>query len=244
MPAAFQSTVNVNLGFGILGEEITGGPKRAQSLTLDSIGGAIGAFHVQNAATGVATLGGVIGSAASGTSTASTISGNTLTVGGTVTGSFTIGQTITGSGVTGGTTITGYGTGVGGAGTYTVNTSQSVASTAINSSGGSLYTLAGVAVNPKSLPGFTPSGGFPIDPTLVIPAANQADFLTMGTIVVYNNTTSCNVGDLVAYNVSNGQIYTYAPSGSVPAGCLQIPNAVVYRYPSTAAGLIAIRMTN
>ena len=84
--AAFQSTVNVNLGFGILGQEIVDGPKRAQSLILDAIGGAVGAFHVQNAATGVATLGGVLGSSASGSSTASTISGTTLTVGGSVTG--------------------------------------------------------------------------------------------------------------------------------------------------------------
>jgi hypothetical protein len=67
------------------------------------------------------------------TSTASSISTTTLTVGGTVTGTFAVGQTIYGTGVTAGTTITALGTGSGGAGTYTVSTSQTVASTAINS---------------------------------------------------------------------------------------------------------------
>lgn len=66
------------------------------------------------------------------TSTASSISGTTLTVGGTVTGTFQVGQTLSGTGVTANTTITALGTGTGGAGTYTVSTSQTVSSTAIN----------------------------------------------------------------------------------------------------------------
>jgi hypothetical protein len=71
-----------------------------------------------------------------GSSTASSISTTTLTVGGTVTGTFAVGQTITGTGVTSGTIITALGTGTGGAGTYTVNNSQTVASTTIQSSYG------------------------------------------------------------------------------------------------------------
>jgi hypothetical protein len=71
-------------------------------------------------------------SGAQGTSTASTISGTTLTIGGTVVAGFKVGDTITGTGVTAGTTITALGTGTGGAGTYTVSASQTVASTAIN----------------------------------------------------------------------------------------------------------------
>lgn len=67
------------------------------------------------------------------TSTASSISGTTLTVGGTLTGDpWAVGMTVegaTGSGVTAGTVITALGTGTGGAGTYTVNNSQTVAST-------------------------------------------------------------------------------------------------------------------
>jgi hypothetical protein len=66
-------------------------------------------------------------------STAASISGTTLTVGGTITGDpWAVGMTVetaTGSGVASGTVITGLGTGTGGAGTYTVNNSQTVAST-------------------------------------------------------------------------------------------------------------------
>lgn len=68
-----------------------------------------------------------------GNSTASSISGTTLTVGGTVTGTFSVGQFITAQGITAGTYITALGTGTGGAGTYTVNNSQTIASTTIQS---------------------------------------------------------------------------------------------------------------
>jgi hypothetical protein len=86
-------------------------------------------------------------SAALAASTASSISGTTLTVGGTVTGTFQVGQTISGTGITANTTITALGTGTGGAGTYTVSASQTVSSTAINGNytfkwdGGSQITL-------------------------------------------------------------------------------------------------------
>lgn len=58
----------------------------------------------------------------------------TLTVGGTVTGTFAVGQTISGSGgggVTAGTVITALGTGVGAAGTYIVDKTQTVTSSTI-----------------------------------------------------------------------------------------------------------------
>jgi hypothetical protein len=71
-----------------------------------------------------------------GNSTASSISGTTLTVGGTVTGTFAVGQYLTASGITAGTYITALGTGTGGAGTYTVNNSQTIASTTIQSAYG------------------------------------------------------------------------------------------------------------
>ncbi len=79
------------------------------------------------------------------TGTSSSISGNTLTVGGTVTGSFAAGMTLSGTGVTSGTTIVGYGTGTGGAGTYIVNISQTVSATSISGSGGNYVTRNGGA---------------------------------------------------------------------------------------------------
>jgi hypothetical protein len=59
------------------------------------------------------------------------ISGTTLTVASGVVGYLQIGSVITGTGVATGTTITALGTGLGGAGTYTVNISQLVGQTAM-----------------------------------------------------------------------------------------------------------------
>jgi hypothetical protein len=57
-----------------------------------------------------------------------------LTIGGTVAGTFGVGQPVTGGGTSAGTTITDLGTGVGGAGTYIVNNTQTVGSGALNTS--------------------------------------------------------------------------------------------------------------
>jgi len=59
--ATFQSTVNINLGFGIPGELIVDGPQRVDSLTLDSTGGTIGLAFTKSNSTNVATQGGVVG---------------------------------------------------------------------------------------------------------------------------------------------------------------------------------------
>lgn len=59
------------------------------------------------------------------------ISGTTLTITVATSGALYIGSLLTGTGVTAGTTITAFGTGTGGTGTYTVSASQTVSSTAI-----------------------------------------------------------------------------------------------------------------
>jgi len=56
------------------------------------------------------------------------ISGTTLTVASVTSGTLYVGQTIQGAGITTQTIITALGTGTGGAGTYTINNSQTVAS--------------------------------------------------------------------------------------------------------------------
>jgi len=65
------------------------------------------------------------------------IAGTTLTVTAVASGTIKVGQWISGSGITASpqTTITALGTGTGGIGTYTVNQSQTVASTTITSNG-------------------------------------------------------------------------------------------------------------
>ena len=74
-----------------------------------------------------------------GASCTGAISGTTLTVSGTVTGTVAVGQSVNASGgstnVLPFTQITGLGTGSGGAGTYTVNLSQTVTAEGMNSAG-------------------------------------------------------------------------------------------------------------
>lgn len=60
------------------------------------------------------------------------IAGTTLTVTAVTSGALAVGQIISGSGVTAGTKITGFLTGTGGTGTYTVSETQTVSSTTIN----------------------------------------------------------------------------------------------------------------
>ena len=70
------------------------------------------------------------------------ISTTTLTVTAFTVGTIAIGQVIAGSGITVGTIVTAFGTGLGGIGTYTVDVSQTVSSTTIT------------AVNKKPLIGY------------------------------------------------------------------------------------------
>ena len=76
-----------------------------------------------------------------GNSSASTISGTTLTIGGTVSGTYRVGDRVFGIGVEPNTFITALGTGTSGAGTYTVSNSQTVASTAIRACAGGFNTF-------------------------------------------------------------------------------------------------------
>jgi len=63
------------------------------------------------------------------------IAGTTLTVSAVASGTITVGTPITGTGIASNTLITALGTGTGGAGTYTVNNSQTVASETITVGG-------------------------------------------------------------------------------------------------------------
>lgn len=99
------------------------------------------------------------------------ISGTTLTVSAVTNGVLRVGTPISGTGVTVGTTITAYGSGTGGAGTYTVSASQTVASTTITSGDTfkiALYTSSAtldssttvyITSGESSGPGYTAGGG-------------------------------------------------------------------------------------
>ena len=87
------------------------------------------------------------------------ISGTTLTVSalGASSGNLVVGETLYGTGIAAGTTITAEGTGTGGTGTYTVSTTQTVASEALSSAGavpsitGDILFGAGTQAAPNAL---------------------------------------------------------------------------------------------
>lgn len=68
------------------------------------------------------------------------ISGTTLTVSALRSGRLSVGDGLTGSGVADGTTITALGTGLGGAGTYEISTTQNVAS--VQMASGTVWLVA------------------------------------------------------------------------------------------------------
>jgi hypothetical protein len=85
-----------------------------------------------------------------GSSMTGSITGTTLDVTASLSGSLFVGSIITGTGIASGTTITAFGTGSGGVGTYTVNNSQTVASTTI---GGTpvAYTVSSVNTTTRQI---------------------------------------------------------------------------------------------
>jgi hypothetical protein len=107
------------------------GQGMAQNTVITALGtgtGGVGTYTVSDSQTVTSTA---INSVASPAIVTGSISGTTLTVSAVTSGTLKIGQTIEGSGVTDGTIITAFGSGSGGAGTYTVSASQTVSSTTI-----------------------------------------------------------------------------------------------------------------
>jgi hypothetical protein len=110
--------------------------------------------------------------------TTSSISTTVLTVAGTVTGTFSVGMILTGTGVTAGTYISSLGTGTGGAGTYNVNISQTVSSTAITGTiGVATANFASQSVAP-----------YPVGSSIIVTGLSPSNF--NGTFVVTACTTT------------------------------------------------------
>lgn len=167
--------------------------------------------------TGSGTTGGFTGS----------ISGTTLTVSGTVTGSIIVGATLSGTGVTAGTTITAQTSGTtGGAGTYTVSASQTVSpAVAMTTSGGdsslSSYTTAVSRCRDTYQNALNMAGGNTSDPTVVAAATardtcyqNQASayvtarcsYLTTSNIPTATGTVVQGVDVFTAYTTMGNDI--------------------------------------
>lgn len=106
----------------------------------------------------------------------------TMTVTAVASGTLAVGQVISGTGVTAGTTITVFGTGTGGTGTYTVSAAQTVASTTITASG----------VCPP-IASFSPGGTALSAFTVTVTCADTVDGSSSPAIHSYSiRSTACN----------------------------------------------------
>lgn len=101
--------------------------------------------------------------------------------------------------------------------------------------------FGGILAAPKEYASYGTTAGTLV-PTLTLADNAQGDFVEMGTIVV-TLTTAANIGDLVTYNLTTGALGAVAPGSAAPGGSALVPNCVVRSYTS-AAGLVAIRLTN
>ena len=90
------------------------------------------------------TLGGTLSSLTGPTTLTGSITGIILTVT-AITGAIVVGQTLTGTGVTSGTTISSFGTGTGGVGTYNVNHSQAITSSSLTASSAAQAAVGGIS---------------------------------------------------------------------------------------------------
>jgi hypothetical protein len=118
--AVTNGTISINqslFGVGVTAETVI--------TALGTGSGGVGTYTINISQTVSSKL---MNSTAVGAVVTGAISGTTLTVASVTSGTLYVGQTIQGTGVTANTMITALGTGTGGAGTYTVSTSQTVAS--------------------------------------------------------------------------------------------------------------------
>jgi hypothetical protein len=123
------------------------------------------------------------------------ISTTTLTVDSVQSGTIAVGQAIFGQGIAQNTVITALGTGTGGAGTYTVSNSQTVATTQINS-------VAAPAVVTGSITGTTLTVSGVTSGTLQIGQTLEGANVTDGTIITAFGTGTGGTG---TYTVSPSQ---------------------------------------
>lgn len=137
------------------------------------------------AGAGVITAGMVLGKrtkAADAASVTGSIATTVLTVTAVGSGTLSVGQTISGSGVTTGTKITALGTGLGGTGTYTVDTSQTASSTTVTASAASSAANAGNsgdgAMGAITVSAGAMAGAYKL--TITEPGTNVGNFIVEG----------------------------------------------------------------
>ena len=109
--------------------------------------------------------------------------------------------------------------------------------------------FAGILVNPKVYATSGPTTGT-LDPTLLLSNETQAEFLTMGTIIVDLSQDAPsdgrrNIGDEIWYQDTTGILVGVEAGTATVAGYTQVPNAVITnRNVDSDPGLAIITLTN
>jgi hypothetical protein len=145
-----------------------------------------------------------------GISNGSGVAGTILNISAVASGTIFIGQRVTGTGVTSGTLITGFGTGSGGAGTYTVNTSQLVgAGTSLTGAASAIATTPAAGDNSVN-----------VATTAFVNTAVTAATGTLGTMSTQNaNAVAVTGGTISGVTISGSTLYgTAISAGSFVIG--------------------------
>lgn len=190
------------LGQTISGTGITGSPKIVAAAVGTGGAGNYTLSSAQSTLSGVAITASTTGGAgtysvspaqsfptASGSSCS--ISGTTLTVGGTVTGTWAVGMQVLGDNVTNNMVITALGSGTGGAGTYTVNISQTIGPIVINGQ-------AATAINGTTFPAQA------INSSTFVPTTITASTATSSAITITSSNHSVQVGQEIYLSYLTG----------------------------------------
>jgi hypothetical protein len=158
----------------------------------------------------------LVGSALSAYQTAvvtGAISGTTLTVSAVTSGVLFVGQFISGDNITAGTRITAFGTGTGGVGTYTVNTSQTAISTTVTGAAGATLANSFISGSINAIGASTVGGSSTVGGDLTV--AGSGAFNSTGAVKVPVGTTvqqPIPIAGSIRYNSSISQ---YEGAGNV-----------------------------
>ena len=173
------------------------------------------------AGAGAVTAGMVLGKrthAAAAAVVTGSIATTVLTVTAVTSGTLSVGQTISGSGVTAGTKITALGTGIGGTGTYTVDTSQTASSTTVTASAASSAAYSGNTGN-GTMGAITVSSGAKLGAyslTITEPGTNDGNFIVQdpdGILVGQGDVAAAFSAGGLAFTLADGSTDFVAGDG-------------------------------
>ena len=168
------------------------------------------------------------------------ISNTTMTVTSVTSGALTVGTYVSGTGVTSGTYITALGTGSGGTGTYTINVSQTVASTTINgqlTASGSVFTATGVG----SGTGTANYENTRLYWTINHITTDPIDFIaTTGSFLISNSVGTFDITPTTDLNTEGAQTFSVTVSSSLSGGLGYTKGATVKINTSTGSGAVIV----